>query len=97
MKKLHVNGKGINLSSMQYGAYINLDGDEFEGLPGIVADRAPWAIIAINTESGYMAFGSVFDYNVWKRAEEIKNKAVKVIQLVADHGLLDKLFKISRN
>lgn len=48
------------------GRYIDVDGEEFDMLPGIVVHDAPWASIAVEVEGGYMAFESVTDYEIWE-------------------------------
>lgn len=49
-----------------HGTYIDEDGDEFTGLPGVVVHDAPYTSVAVEVEGGYMAFESVDDYNTWK-------------------------------
>lgn len=48
------------------GRFFDVDGDEYDTLPGLVVHDAPWASVAVGVEGGYMAFESMADYETWR-------------------------------
>ena len=53
------------LSATQTGAFIDCDGDEHIGTPGLVADVCPWVAVTVEVEGGYHAFESADDAKIW--------------------------------
>ena len=54
-------------SDETHGIFIDSNGNESQGTPGIVRHDAEWAEISVEVCGGYMVFDSVTEYNVWKK------------------------------
>jgi len=62
----HGNHEAIYVPA-QNGIYIDENGDKFMGLPGVVANDAPWSAIVVKVDGGYIAFESIVDYQTWTK------------------------------
>jgi hypothetical protein len=51
--------------TVEEGTYFDSDGDQFGGMPGIVAHDFPAAMVAAEVDGGYMAFDSMDEYRTW--------------------------------
>jgi len=69
-RKQFVEGGDLSGPSDHAGRFIDAEGEEFETLPGLVAQNAPWACIAVEVEGGYLAFESGADYEIWHNRNE---------------------------
>ena len=61
-----VNSSDEVYGPVSSGTFIDSDGDEHEGMPGVVAHDCPWAEIAVEVEGGYMVFDNKSEYEAWK-------------------------------
>ncbi len=63
----------LNYEDCTAGMFVDADGDEHSGIPGIVAHDAPWAAVCVVVDGGnigetcYKCFESVDDYRTWSR------------------------------
>ena len=54
-----------------YGLFVDADGNEHDGIPGIIANEVPWAGVCVVVDGGgigetcYKCFESINDYRVW--------------------------------
>ena len=71
-RKQFVEGGDLSGLSDQPGRFIDAEGEEFGTLPGLVAQNAPWACIAVEVEGGFLAFESDSDYEIWHDRDERK-------------------------
>ena len=54
-----------NYDAVDFGTFVDADGDRFDGMPGVVAHDYPDTVVAVEVEGGYMCFSSYDEYETW--------------------------------